>query len=427
MKNRFLNRAGLWADLVIEAKLTVSVLAVLISLISFLVCWAVSNEIKYNYISVRSQQMKLQGRYFYQLGFRTETDYSDNEELIRELLSKKSIQDVTCLNYFSGTGADVVEGEWRSLFLIYNLSDSHEDKGKILSVPGLDGQVISYLSPNHVLLDESANGEYSIGDHFNLRIEYISTYPNTHVEEADIDVTVDGFVRREESIIYTGHQLTDLSRVFTTVYDPTHPIENAVIGGYPSYYCICSVLEYEGKSINFNETLPQMLVITPRDGADLDDLYQDLSECGLNPQELRSYEQLFDEYTAVNAQNRRLALIFLFSATGTAACVVFGIMLSWYTFHRREIAIYTLCGGSLKSSIMLSASPYYFSIITGGLVGVLAWILYERFIKVEATSITGLMPVLLIVIYIVFYSAALLVYYLFYRRISPVDLYRIKE
>ena len=427
MITRLRNNIFLCADFIFEAKTTVLFLILLFSLLSFMNCCSISYNLKSRYFSLRARQMELSGKYFYQLGFRPDANYSDDKELIRRLIDSDSIDDVICLNYFSGTGVDNSQGKWNSLFVIYNLSASHIDPEKILSVNNIAGEPISSLKPNHILLDDTAKNKYKIGDYFPMWIEYISTDPNIHVEEASIDVVVDGFFSREESVIYTGHRLTDLSSVFTTVYDPIHPIDSMIIDGYPSYYCICSVLKHNNTIINFGESLPLLLIISPEDGVSREELFNDLSECGLNPQETRSYEQLQKSLYEKNDKEQRFSRVIAISITVLSICVLIGTFMSWYTFKRKELAIYVLCGGAWKKCILLSVSPYYFSIIVGGMLGPAVWSIYKRFILNELNNIPVKTILLLILTYCGIYTIVVFIYYILFKHLSPAELYRTKE
>lgn len=417
----------LWADYIFEAKATVLVLILLLSLTSFINLSIESKQKQFEKYLYRSEQMQLNGRYFYQLGYRPEASYTDNEELIEALTNSKSIKDVTCLNYFSGVGADSKEGELNSLFAIYNLCDSHVDNNKILSVRDYKGKLINYLEPNHVLLDESARTKYKIGDHFSLCIEYISTSPDIHVEEAFIDVEIDGFIRQDENVIYTGHQLTDLSRIYTTVYDPSHPIESMVIDGYPTYYCVCSVLVTNGRVINYNELVPQLLIIKTNDGINHTELFNELSKCGLDPQKIVSYEKLKDNYCKKHEDEVRVLSIYAVSSTILTICVVLCIFIDWYVNKRNELAIFVFCGCQWKNSILLSVSPYYFSIIVGVCFGSLFFTWYKKQIANELNNLTIVNELILLTTYLCIYSLAVFIYYSVFKRYSPVELYRTKE
>jgi len=105
-------------------------------------------------------------------------------------------------------------------------------------------------------------------------------------------------------------------------------------------------------------------------------------------------------------------------------CVMITIFVSWYTYKRKELGIFVISGCSWKTAILLSVLPYYFSIIIGGLSGFSGWALYEKYWKTEFNVIRWKTFLMLIVVYIIIYSIGVLIYYLMYRRSSPVSLYR---
>lgn len=422
-----------WADLVFKEKAAVSFMIMLFFLVSFSNCYMISEASRFSKIIVRSREMYLEGRYFCQGGL---ADFLRSDAEIRELrnslIDSESIKDVTVLNYFSGGGvvSDSVVGnseDWKTVFSIYNLSDSHEDPTRIMTIHDINDVPITSLEPNHVLLDETAQKEYKVGDHINLSIIYFPSDTHTPYSEAIIDVVVDGFIRSDEMVINTNRSLTDLSSVFTTVCDSLEGTGEAQVEGYRLYLCVCSVLSANDYLINYNEYFPCLYIITPETGAEKTVFFNDVKRCGLNPQDLVSYESLLDNYIANHKDEIRMIKAFSLAISLLTLCVMITIFVSWYTYKRKELGIFVISGCPWKTAILLSVSPYYFSIIIGGFLGFSGWALYEKFWRTEFNVIGWKTSLLLMVAYIFIYSIGVLIYYLMYRRSSPVSLYRDRE
>lgn len=434
MKHNRRNYLRFLAELVSASKATVIFLILLFSLVSFSNCYMISEVSRFNKIIVRSHEMHLEGRYFFQGGLAgfLRSD-AENRELLNSLIDSESIKDVTVLNYFSGGGvvSDFVVGNsenWETGFCLYNLSDSHKDPSRILTVHDINDVPITSLKPNHVLLDETARKEYKVGDHINLSIIYFPSDAHTPYSEAVIDVVVDGFIRSDEMVINSNRSLVDLSLVFTTVCDPLEGTgETQQVEGHRIYLGVCSVLSANGQLVNSNEDSPCLYIITPEDGAEQTVIFNDIKQCGLNPQDLISYERLLDNYLANHKDEIRMIKTFSLAISLLTLCVMITIFLSWYTYKRKELGIFVISGCPWKTAILLSVLPYYFSIIIGGLSGFSGWALYEKYWKTEFNVIRWKTFLMLIVVYIIIYSIGVLIYYLMYRRSSPVSLYRDRE
>ena len=311
MKSKQRNYLSFWAELVFKEKATVIFLILLLFLVSFSNCYMVSEATRFNKIIERSREMHLEGRYFWQMGFFSfQNTRAENMELINRLIGSEHIKDVTVLNYFSGGGVVGDHDNWEKGFCMYSLSDSHEDPTKILTIHDINDVPITSLEPNHVLLDESARKDYKVGDHIGLYTNYFASDTDTLYSEAVIDVIVDGFIRRDEVVINTSRTPVDLSRVFTTVSDPLEGTGEYWIEGHRIYLSVCSVLCVDGHLVNSNEDLPGLVIITPEDGAEQTVLFNDIKQCGLNPQDLVSFEQLLDNYLTNNKDEIRFIKTF---------------------------------------------------------------------------------------------------------------------
>lgn len=428
MKTEHRNYLHFWADLVFKEKAAVIFLMLLLSLVSFSNCYMISEVSKFNKIIDRSHEMHLEGRYFLQIGYSTFSNTpTENKELLNRLLDSKSIEDVTFLNYFSGGGTDGDDINWNTVFFIYNLSDSHVDPTRILSIHDINNVPISSLEVNHVLLDEEAKKNYKVGDHIKLYTYYYDSDTDERFKSVIIDAVIDGFIRRDELVIDTSHTPVDLSLIFTTVYDPTHDTAEALKEGIPGCFCVCSVLSTNGNLINSNEDLPCLAIITPKEGIEQTAFFNDIKQCGLMPQELMSYEQLLDNYLASHKDEIRLIKTLSLAISMLTVCVIITLFVSWYTYKRKELGIFVISGCPWKKAILFSVMPYYFSIVVGGLVGLSGWALYEKFEKIELNVIGWKTAFFLMLSYIFIYSIGVLIYYLMYIRYSPVSLYRDRE
>ena len=314
------------------------------------------------------------------------------------------------MNYPSTVAANGSEESWDIGFVVYGLSDSHANPVEILEIHDTDNNLISTLEVNHVLLDESAMAEYKKGDHINLFTYYHPADSNHHLEEISFDVIVVGFDRRDEIVFEPGRNPANLSNILTTVYDPSDGIAEALENGVHGYYCFCSVLSNNDELINFNEETPLLQIITPVDGVDQSTFFNDVKQCGLRPQELVSYDQALNSYLDRHAAEIRLIKTFGISIIILTVCVVLTVFVSWYTYKRKELGIFVLSGCPWKAAILLSATPYYFSILIGGLLGFSAWSLYEKFCRFELNTIGWKTAVLLMAYYICIYSIGVAVY-----------------
>ena len=108
--------------------------------------------------------------------------------------------------------------------------------------------------------------------------------------------------------------------------------------------------------------------------------------------------------------------------------VIAGSFFSNYVRKRKELALYELLGSTWSSSILLSLSPYLLSIILGTLLGWSYWFYHTNTNAGDHGLFlqTGFF-ILLFCIYLAFYSLMGVVYYLFFRKLNPIDQYNTKE
>lgn len=422
---RIKNALCLWAEYIFEELTTVIFLILLLSFMTFEICNMYTLVQRYN--SILEVSKYLNDVYFYQLGFRADSTYKEDKEWIESLIRSGYVEDVTPLNYFSGNGAEIEDGEWETIFAVYNISSSHEDPSRIIPIRTIDGAIIDTLSPNKIILDESANSRYEIGDSFEMWIQYISVEDEIKVEESIIPVEVVGFVSRDEMVIYTGHQPTDLSRVYSTVYNPLHSLETMIIGGYPSYYCIASSFKDGNKTINYSEITPQMLLITPEKGVDENAFLSELEEYGISSNEIVSYSQLKENYVKDHFEELRhctMIIIIMVIITITTMLVVF---IDWYTQKRSELAILTFCGATWTKSIVITVSPYIFSLFMGTVLGSILWNTYTFIVKSEMIIIKWYWYLLLFFVYGLLFGLGVMVYFCKYKKLVPADIYKTRE
>ena len=400
-------------------------LTVMVSVMTFEICDVYTQVRRYN--AILDVSKVLSDKYFYQIGFRAGSTYKDDKEWIESLRGLDQVDDVISLNYFSGNGAEIENGEWTTIFAIYNISSSHEDESRIIPIRTTDGTTVDSLQPNEILLDESAESVYEIGDRFDLWIQYVSVEDSIRVEESIIPATVVGFVSKNEMVIYTGRQPTDLSNVYTTLYNPSHSIETMIIGGYPSYYCLASCFKDGDKTINYSEISPQMLLITPKENVNEDEFLSALENKGLSRDGIVSYSQLKENYIRNHQEEIRHCIALIIVVSAITISTVLTMFVDWYTRKRNEVAILTVCGSTLSRSIMLSVSPVYFSFMMGTLIGSLLWNTYELIVGSEMIMVQWYLYVVLFLVLSGVFSVGVLLYYFKFKRMSPFELYATKE
>lgn len=430
--NNIKNRLYLWADLVYRDKYMVLITMCLIALLTFSLSRIVTEVYRYSFILDYSEFQ--QDMYYYNsLDLFNDASYAT----IDSLRNSDSIKDVHTLNYFAGSAVETSSDfSWRenkgqiySVFAIYNLSRSSIDRNMIYPMQLIDGTWVESLDANTVILSEEAKDMYRVGDVINMHFEW--RWANaTGYEEFNIPVTVVGFVSTKEYVPYTVnvlHNTSDLSRAFSSIRNELFPIEDMVIDGYPKYYCISSVFEFDGREINFCDAAPNKIIIEPENSATYNDIVKDIENCGLLRNNLVSYNVLRDNYITNHSEElRQLSILVLFSVV-TLVSTFIGIFIDWYTRKRSELAIHIICGSTLRSSILYTVSPYLLSIFAGTLIGSSVWIEYSK-LRTDCSSELGLKFYFLIsTVYLLTYAFLILIYYINAKRFTLIDLYKVKE
>ena len=419
------NTVFLFADIVWSEKWQVILLAILICLTTVANSTSYAHYKKYHYF--HDIQPYMNEAYF----------CSDNEfkELTRyqsikrgDLLSLEGneVYDVLRISYgFDLVGflnGDEYSG---SLFQIFSYPVDFKSN-RILPVMTTDGRIITELKPNEILLDESAMKEYSIGDTviFNSYGTFDLGNERNVRKNVKYQLKVVGFVPSTDYII------TDAgSKIINEIYSPVKNIRAHFNDG--NYYR--GIISYLDNGIfiycdGFFDYTVNGTVLIIKNGYTEEDLFRELEKQGFGDMRLLSYNYLLEKYDHDFADEIRVSRVMLIISSLLSIAVIAGSFFSNYVRKRKELALYELLGSTWSSSILLSLSPYPLSIILGTLLGWSYWFYHTNTNAGDHGLFlqTGFF-ILLFCIYLAFYSLMGVVYYLFFRKLNPIDQYNTKE
>ena len=312
-----------------------------------------------------------------------------------------------------------------ALLQIYSYPVDFKSK-RILPVITTDGKVITELKPNEILLDDSAMKEYSIGDTVTFHSYGYKDQGDkrTATDNVLYQLKVVGFVPSTEYII------TDAGgKRINEIYNPLKDLR-AYINDGNNYRGITSYLD-NGQFIfcdGFFDYTVSGTVIMVKNGYSEDDLYTELKMQGYDDIRLLSYEYLLEKYEHDYVNEIRVSRIMLIISSLLSIAVISSSFFSNYVRKRKELALYELVGNTWSSSIILSLSPYVLSIFLGTLSGWSYWFYNSNGRGSDhGLSIPTGFFIVLFCIYVCIYSLMGVVYYLFFRKLNPIDQYNTKE
>ncbi len=312
-----------------------------------------------------------------------------------------------------------------SLFQIFSYPVDFKSN-RILPVMTTDGRIITELKPNEILLDDSAMKEYSIGDTviFNSYGTFDLGNERNVRKNVKYQLKVVGFVPSTDYII------TDAgSKIINEIYSPVKDIRAHFNDG--NYYR--GIISYLDNGIfiycdGFFDYTVNGTVLIIKNGYTEEDLFRELEKQGFGDMRLLSYNYLLEKYDHDFADEIRVSRVMLIISSLLSIAVIAGSFFSNYVRKRKELALYELLGSTWSSSILLSLSPYLLSIILGTLLGWSYWFYHTNTNAGDHGLFlqTGFF-ILLFCIYLAFYSLMGVVYYLFFRKLNPIDQYNTKE
>ncbi len=297
---------------------------------------------------------------------------------------------------------------------------------RILPVMTTDGRIITELKPNEILLDDSAMKEYSIGDTIILNTCRVQDFGDYRAPRDFVlyQLKVAGFVPSTDYIITNAG-----NKIINEIYSPVKDLHFYFDDG--NYYRgIISYLD-NGQNIlrdGLYDYTVNGTVLIIKNGYTEEDLFRELEKQGFGDMRLLSYNYLLEKYDHDFVDEIRVSRVMLIISSLLSIAVIAGSFFSNYVRKRKELALYELLGSTWSSSILLSLSPYLLSIILGTLLGWSYWFYHTNTNAGDHGLFlqTGFF-ILLFCIYLAFYSLMGVVYYLFFRKLNPIDQYNTKE
>jgi len=419
------NRIYLLADIIWNEKWQVILLAILLCVVTTANCTSYSQYKKYSYFRELLPYMK--NAYF----------SSDFEQLQQNRYASVEREDLLNIYendvyniLFVSYGLDLlgfINGDEYSgdLMQIYSYPIDFSSN-RILPIKTVDGKIITELKPNEILLDESLIKAYSVGDVITLNSYGVYGYGIDKNVEKNIlyQIRVAGFVSLSDYIVSDAG-----GNKINSIYSPvdnniTYVNDGNVSRGIISYLDNGKYIYCDGM---FQNTVSGAILFV-NDGYTLDDLRNELSEDGFDDISLISYNYLLEKYEHDYADEIRTSRIMLLVSAILTIAVIASSFFSNYIRKRKELAIYNLLGSTWSESIIMSLSPYILSIVFGTLFGWSYWYYHTYF---EARDVGISVPIYLFIvlfsIYLVLYSLMGLVYYLCFKRLKPVEQYRVRE
>lgn len=212
----------------------------------------------------------LEGDYIYNMSI-DEFFYSTYEErisFIKQMNSLKSVEYAVPLHTF-GNGFAVIEDESYAAAVYINwMSYDYNCSELVLPVITTDGRLIDSLAPNEVLLDETAQDMFSIGDTFVVEgLDYENSGTIYY------ELTVAGYFSDDTLVIQTMNNDGSLTGVFNSVHDNRLRKKESIDDpDIPIYMGFASVFSKNGKEYPYSDYEAVELLISLKDGYSLEDL-----------------------------------------------------------------------------------------------------------------------------------------------------------
>ena len=428
------NTLYLWAEIVFEERIQILFMMILVIVITFASSLAITSFLRYSSVISGAHMMKLDDKYFCQASFNFNL-MSDDErkDTIERIRSLECVDDCICTGFFNGSGVQLKQSatipgtldnsDYECVFVAASLTCDSESPEEIFPVVTTDGRFVTSLLPNHILLDEAASSVFTKGETFSF-LTMVNT--DDGIEYSEYELTVDGFVDGKSLMFDDTNSLNDLSQLLQPIYNlKDTAVDRVVDGDKGCYYILASILDNGIHRLNFNETSPSLLILSVRDGYSGEDLENALSEEGLTTE---SYSALEKAYKEEYSNEMRSSLIMLSVSAILIIGTLSGCFINWYSSKKKELVIYTLLGATWNESIMLSITPYLFSICIGVALGSLMSRLKALFIDYDSSEILSVgWYFMIFALCILVYGLTSLIYLLIYRKQSPVELYKAKD
>lgn len=416
------NKIFLWADIVWDEKWRVLLLAILLCVTTVANSSAYAQFKKFNYFHEIQPYMN-------NVFFSSDATKVQNERyasLYRgDILSIKEneVYNVICVSYGMDLMADLNQNGDRIQLFSFPIDFS---SNRILPVRTIDGRIITELKPNEVLLDDSAQHSYAIGDV--ITIKGFGVYGTANEPRFKDDILfqfeVVGFVSRTEYIVTNAGM-----RTLNDIYNPVKDL-SFYFGDGNHVRGIISYLD-NGRFIFCDGLLSQTLsglVFIIKDGYTEKDLRDELISQGYDDSMLISYNSMLERYEHDYADEIRSSKIMLIVSIILSVAVIASAFFSSYIYKRRELAIYVLLGSTWNQSILQSLTPYLLSLVLGTLMGWSYWYYNTQTQAADmGLSIPGGFFIVLFLIYFILFSILGLLYFIVFKKLSPVEQLRDKE
>ena len=202
------------------------------------------------------------------------SSYNERQQFISIIKALDCVENVVPLHTF-GNGFAVVEDSSYSAAIYINwMSYDCTNSELALSVVTTDGETINSLAPNEVLLDETAQDNYSVGD--SVSVEGLD-YENSGI--VYYELTIVGFVNEDDMVIQTMNNDGSLTGLFDSVQNNRIRKKESIDDpSIPIYMGFASGFSNNGKIYPYSEYEAVELLISLKDGYSLEDLKREAKD-----------------------------------------------------------------------------------------------------------------------------------------------------
>ena len=432
------NKLLLWSTVIFDELGSILLLVLLMILLTITVSFSFVTVRRYNRFKAAGELFSIRGSFFYRLsldeGFIS--NKNDHKRMLDKINSLDSVKRAVGLNtnsYFmtivstprmkDGVEDYPQEGDGVGVIgVTFVASDYSSDD--IFPVITTDNRIIRKMNTDQIILDESARSVYSVGD--KIWVDGIAVdYETGELEPRYAQVEIIGFISRNQLILNSGSGKRDLKSLYTTLHDLEG--ETETVEGVPFYFGLAT--GFAGKHDVYFSSLndPQMLVITKNEEYSETEMLRQLEGIISNPDAVTPYSYYEEVYENEYYTEIKLSIIYTILASVLATVSLISFLKRWYDNRKEELIIYYVLGTTWRESILISLSPYIFSLVTGILTGALLWNAYSYRTEDYLNRIVPISFVMLFVVYLLLFIICALPYYLSNVKKNPIEIYKSRE
>lgn len=431
------NRLVLWTRVIADEIVSEILLIILIVSLTISVTFSYVTVTRYKRYKTAGELFKIRECYFYKLSL--DEGFMSNEKehikMINKINSLDSVERAVGVNTnsyymtifnepYKGNGKDAFPKEDDAIGVIgVTFVSSDYSNNNIFPIVTTDNRIIREMNYDQIVLDESAQSVYSVGDKIWVDGVYVD-FDKQLIEPRYAQVEIIGFVSKNQLIINSGSNTGDLKAFYATFHDFEGEAE--VEDNLPLYFGLAT--GFAGNHEVFFSSIndPQMLIIFKNGDYSESEMIEQMKGIISNPTAVTPYKYYEEVYEKDYYTEIKLSIIYMFMSIVLVFVSLIVFLKRWYDTRKEELITYYILGTTWRESVLMSLSPYFFSLFLGSLLGALIWNKYSLETDDYLNMVKPTFYICLFLAYVVLYICCALPYYLMNMRNNPIEIYKCK-